>query len=454
MKLIIKVFISLATMLCFSPSLFGLEWELRLQNDALAWAHSTEWDDFRTAGGSLLLTEGQMEFQTGYYVLTRRSPDGIEPTERIDEILLGAARRFTLLQSKQLEHHTEEGVFLRPGLTLRLFGNFGGLAMQKGFHSGIEAKRAIPENYSNPDWEMGINADISARYEIIPATGFFWTAEATAEVRSSRSMSVSIENGLKLPASDFDSRLDAGWKYRFGESPIASLEALRGQTDGPYLRLRYGTPPLLISRTAYLFTGWGEGRVEVSFPVVRSEEWRSGKTGNEQIREFRSLTEFGAHTDRGTLFQNTLIYPVAIPVSEKARFLLGTGAGWNIGFVDIIEGTDIERSNGFRLLLEASVNWRVGGCESWPYLFASPGVEWFRLVLNSGNRAEVLDEDLILSLKAGSGIRIGVRSGERGSAGIELSWWWNLRAGRNGTGEYKGPGSSAGTSLAFYVARL
>jgi len=187
--------------------------------------------------------------------------------------------------------------------------------------------------------------------------------------------------------------------------------------------------------------------------MMSRDEERSEKAGSEHARQIRSLTEFGMYTDLGTMFQNTLIYPLAIPVSEKARILLGTGAGWNIGFVDIIEGTGIERSNGFRLLLEAAVNWRVGWCETGPYLFASPGVEWFRLVSNSGSRAEVLAEDLLLSLIAGSGIRIGIRNGERVSAGIELSWWWDFRDRLNGTDQYRGPESRAGTSLSFYVAR-
>jgi hypothetical protein len=54
-----------AVLLLPRPAAGVLDEELRLQNDALAWTTAGEWDDFRTAGGSLLLREGTLTFRLG-----------------------------------------------------------------------------------------------------------------------------------------------------------------------------------------------------------------------------------------------------------------------------------------------------------------------------------------------------------------------------------------------------
>jgi hypothetical protein len=83
-------------------------------------------------------------------------------------------------------------------------------------HSQIKTERPIPESYSPAAWEAGADLRLTARFRLIPDRKFWWHAEANTELRS--------------------------------------------------------------SGFAYLSSGWGEGRIELSLPLNRRRESGSATT--------------------------------------------------------------------------------------------------------------------------------------------------------------------------------
>jgi hypothetical protein len=411
----------------------------------MAWMQPNEWDDYRTAGGAVILSAEPYRLELGYYLLTRRSPDGVLPGLRTDELILRASRGFPLTSDGSVE------LLLRPYLQIGSYGRYGGLTLQQGFHEATGVQRPVPEQYSSPAAEGAAGAELEGRLPLGPP-GLFLTADTGAALRSSATAMLEAGGGLHMARESFSMEVEAGWREEWGQGPLAPLETVRRMSSGPYLSFRSGTPPLSITRSSYLASGRGEGTFSVSISPGSAAQQQSSSA------PLASLTATGTHPAATRYQQLSLVYPLRIRLTSQTEMLLGGGYMWTSGWVEYFPEREIERNNGVWIPLEAALQLRVPlrslpDLDIEPYALLAPGAQWYRTFAEDGARAEALRRSTFLAARAGAGLRIGLRTRGAAVLGIAAEAVLTARTGLGSVESSRVSTMEPGLYLLFYAAQ-
>jgi hypothetical protein len=203
-----------------SPESLDAPTAISMTNDSFGPGPVVEWDDLDSFGLRFGMPRGRVRLVAAISGLTDRT-DSADLASRLDEISLGA----------MLSVFPKSPVWLSVGAGLDATGNFGGLLIQRGFHSGTDVGRPVPTVYSG-----GLSIAPLASFKLLFSSDSQFSpylATAGRVTFPSRGSLIAVA-GLRYTRPGVLLAMGAGWRAAGGTAP-ATIMAVQRVEDGPYI---------------------------------------------------------------------------------------------------------------------------------------------------------------------------------------------------------------------------
>ncbi len=206
-----------------SPDSFEEPATFALSNDSFGPGPIDEWDDLDSFGMRVSVPAGSARVLAAIDGLTNRDTVPANAS-RIDEASIGAA--WHLVSGAPL------WVSLASGLDAT--GDFGGLAIQEGFHGDTGVARPVPTDYS-----AGFGLAPLAGFKLTLSSAAAWSPYVVVSGRGSIPTRGSLlaVTGLRYARPGALLAIGGGWRAAGGAAPCPTLAAVDAAENGPYLGL-------------------------------------------------------------------------------------------------------------------------------------------------------------------------------------------------------------------------
>jgi len=205
-----------------SPEIQDSPTVISMTNDSFGPGPVSDWDDLDSFGLRFSAPMGQVRLMAAMSGLTDRT-ETESSASRLDEVSLGAA--YALLPRAPVR--------LSLGAGVDATGNFGGLFIQTGFHSGTDVARAVPTAYSG-----GLSVSPLASFKLLLSSDAEISSYLVTAGRASLPPrgSVIAVGGIRYARAGALLALGAGWRFAGGAAP-GTLMAVGNEETGPYIGL-------------------------------------------------------------------------------------------------------------------------------------------------------------------------------------------------------------------------
>jgi hypothetical protein len=365
--------------LCFSVS-----------NDAMGPGPVDEWDDLCSFGIDLLVgLKNSLALSTEYQSFTWRS-DSPTTASRIDSINIALGGKILETAARGLRFAS------RGSLGVSLFGEFGGVVLQEGFHGTVGLARPLPVSYDPYSWAalaLSLSADASlANGSVRP--GLF--ASVDGDIPGSWRLEGGVQADIGAPGSGLAAR--ALYRYESASGLSPTQDAVSRYATGMVVRLDIEASYLTGSMAVNLLQGVSSGAIGFRIGSGHVLDTESGIPIALEI----SIDFARAATGYRMLFP---LFGPAVRICAGARF----------GWWDLPESSTTGlRSSEYNVGIEARLTLPIGQLEGELACAMEPVATIITAQPLGMERSHVQDRTVLLGVRFEPIVRLGFVEPRRG----------------------------------------
>lgn len=227
---------------------------LSFTNDAATWGFLPEWDDYETNSFALEYSRSQWSAELKYRIFTDRNTSDAE-SGRIDSLLLSSLYHIPIFKAENLQ------ITMQTGLALQILGDFGGYALQGGWHNSVLVERGIPSSYDDASGQillpielgMTLPLDFAPYFQTSHRIG--WPVEFAGDFRI----------GVKFPPDILPFDFSFAYGYGIFDTGSQVYDSSMNKQRRLSIHSRLDFWPLVFNRNLFLQERWGSGTMGINF---------------------------------------------------------------------------------------------------------------------------------------------------------------------------------------------